>query len=406
MTEQTSRSVTHDLKAMGLIGLAHSCSHYYQLVLPALFPFLIDEFQVSYTELGFLMTLFFISSGLGQPVAGFMVDRFGARNLLFGGLALCCLGIAVAAMAPSFWLLVPAIILTALGNCVFHPVDFTILNANVSDHRLGRAYSVHTLGGNLGWAAAPVSMLTVASFVGWRAALLVACGFGLLALVLLVLNRHELGEERTAAPAPGAATPRLGLAPLLSAPVLLCFAYFVLLAAALIAVQNFLPPMLDALRQTPLAIAGMALTGFLLGASVGVLMGGVVADRWRSHGLIIAAGLASSGVMFILVSELPLSTFALIAVISAAGLLQGVTTPSRDLLVRSATSTGASGRVFGFVYSGLDLGSAMAPATVGLLLDGGQPRLVFWLVATMLFLAIFTAVSIGPSVKPRPQPAE
>ena len=150
----------------------------------------------------------------------------------------------------------------------------------------------------------------------------------------------------------------------------------------------------------------MALPGFLLGASVGVLMGGVVADRWRSHGLIIAAGLASSGVMFILVSELPLSTFALIAVISAAGLLQGVTTPSRDLLVRSATSTGASGRVFGFVYSGLDLGSAMAPATVGLLLDGGQPRLVFWLVATMLFLAIFTAVSIGPSVKPRPQPAE
>jgi sugar phosphate permease len=135
-------------------------------------------------------------------------------------------------------------------------------------------------------------------------------------------------------------------------------------------------------------------------------MGGLAADRWRRHGLVIAAGLASSGTMFILVSELALLPIILILVISAAGLLQGVTTPSRDLLVRSATPTGATGRVFGFVYSGLDLGSALAPATVGILLDGGHPRWVFWLIAAMLFAAIFTAVSIRREVRPQPQPAE
>ncbi len=406
MTEQASRPLMPDIKAVALIGTAHGCSHYFQLVLPSLFPFLIDDFEVSYTELGVLMTLFFVASGLGQPVAGFLVDRFGARAMLLGGLAVYCLGIFMTALAPTFWMLLPAMVLAALGNCVFHPADFTILNASVSAHRLGRAFSVHTLGGNLGWAAAPITMLTVASLFGWRTALLVACGIGLSVLALLVLARRDLREDRSARAAPGQKAPEIGLAILCSAPVLLCFSYCVLLAAALIAVQNFLPPMLDALRPTPLAVAGTALTGFLLGASVGVLMGGFVADRWRRHGLIIAVGLASSGAMFILVSELPLSSIALVSAISLAGLLQGVTTPSRDLLVRSVTPAGATGRVFGFVYSGLDLGSALAPATVGLLLDGGQPRLVFWLIAAMLFAAIFTAVSIRQSARPQPQAAE
>jgi predicted MFS family arabinose efflux permease len=406
MTEQVSRSVMHDLRSMLLIGLGHSCSHFFQLVLPSLFPFLILEFGVSYTELGMLMTLFFVVSGLGQPVAGFLVDRFGARNLLIGGLAVYCLGILLAALAPHFWLLVPAMMLAAIGNCVFHPADFTVLNASVSSHRLGRAFSVHTLGGNLGWAAAPVTMLTVESFYGWRAALLVACAIGLVVLLGLVLARRDLREERAATAGPEQRPAGVGAGVLFSAPVLLCFSYFVLLAAALIAVQNFLGPMLEALRQTPLAIAATALTGFLLGASAGVLMGGFVADRWRHHGLVIAAGLASSGTMFLLVSELALPSVILILVISAAGLLQGVTTPSRDLLVRSATPVGATGRVFGFVYSGLDLGSALAPATVGILLDGGHPRWVFWLIAAMLFAAIGTAVSINREARPRPQPAE
>jgi len=406
MTGQATRPLAHDLRAMFLIGLAHGCSHFFQLVLPSLFPFVIVSFDVSYTELGLLMTLFFVASGLGQPVAGFLVDRFGARRLLIGGLGIYCLGILLAALAPGFWFLVPAMLLAAVGNSVFHPADFTILNASVSSHRLGRAFSVHTLGGNLGWAAAPVLMLAVASLYGWRAALLVAAAIGVMVLVGLVLARGGLRDEASARPGPAARPPGIGAAVLFSAPVLLCFAYFVLLAAALIAVQNFLGPMLEALRQTPLTLAATALTAFLLGASVGVLMGGVVADRWQRHGLIIAAGLASAGVMILLVGELALPAVVLVIVLAAAGLLQGLTTPSRDLLVRSATPAGATGRVFGFVYSGLDLGSALAPVTVGLLLDGGHPRWVFWLIAAMLFAAIATAVSIRSETQAQPQPAE
>ncbi len=406
MVEQGSRAVGRDIKAMGLIGLGHGTSHFFQLVLPPLFPYLIAEFEVDYAELGVLMTVFFVTSGFGQPIAGFLVDRMGARKILFTGLSIYCLGIFIAALAPSIWLLAPAIALAAIGNCVFHPADFTILNASVSADRLGRAYGVHTLGGNLGWAAAPITMTTVAIAFDWRTALFTAVGIGVLVLATLAWNRDVLKEEHQPRELQASAAPRMGLGPLMKAPVLLCFTYFVLLAAALIAVQSFLSPTLAAIHETPWEIAGMALTGFLLGASAGVLVGGFIADSTPRHGLIIAAGLAGAGMMFVLVGEVALNAIILIFVLSLAGFLQGITTPARDLLVRSATPKGATGRVFGFVYAGLDVGSALAPVTVGLILVRGDPRLIFWLVSGMLFLAIFTAVSIGQNALPRPQAAE
>lgn len=406
MPVQASQVLRRDLKAMGLIGLAHGTSHFFQLVLATLLPvFVVPEFEVGYTDVGALMTLFFVTSGLGQPLAGFLCDRLGAKRVLFAGLATYCAGLFAASLAPSFALLFPAIVIAAIGNCVFHPVDFTILNGSVSAGRLGRAFSVHTLGGNLGWAAAPVSMLTIASLFGWRVAMASAAAVGLIVLLLLVVSRRDLSEERAAASGPGA-TSRLGLEILASPAVLSCFAYFVLLAAALIAVQNFLPPTLAAIHQTPLALAGTALTGFLLGASAGVLCGGMVADRFRRHGVVIAGGLLGSALTFLIIGEVSFPAVALVGTLALAGFLQGMTTPSRDLLVRSVTPRGATGRVFGFVYAGLDVGSALAPITVGLILDTGDPRWIFWLVALMLVLAIFTAVSIGQRRGLRPQPAE
>jgi MFS family permease len=405
MSVSDSGALARDVKAMGLVGLAHGCSHYYQLVLPALFPFLIDDLGTSLPELGAVMTVFFIASGLGQPVAGFVVDRIGARNILFAGLATYSAGLLLASMAPSVWWLMPAMALAALGNCVFHPADFAIMNASISRERLGRAFSVHTLGGNLGWAAAPISMIALGGAFGWRWALVAAAGVGIVILVLLALSRDDL-KEAAAAGGPGEA-PRMGLRPLLTPPVLLCFGYFLLLAAALIAVQNFLPIILDQVHGTPVAVAGMALTGFLLGASAGVVVGGFIADATPRHGGVVAGGLFGAAAVFLAVAEIDFPNAGLVAAISAAGFLQGVTTPSRDLLVRSATPPGASGRVFGFVYSGLDVGSAVAPLTTALILAHGDPKWSFWFVALMLLGAVFTAVSIGGAQRTaQPQPAE
>jgi predicted MFS family arabinose efflux permease len=380
-----------DRLTIGLIGVAHGCSHFFQLVLPPLFPLLVQEFSVSFTQLGLLMSMFFLVSGLGQPLAGFLVDRVGAKRVIFLGLGLYAVGIMTLALLPSFWMFFPVMALMALGNCVFHPVDYTILSASVRASHVGRAFGVHTLGGNIGWAVAPVFMLGIAGIAGWRTALLAAGGVGLLVWLTLWMNRDVLRdgrEERETAGAPFDASV------LFSPTVLLCFAYFALIAAALIAVQNFIGPTLIALHGVTVALAGTALTAYLLGASAGVLAGGIAADRTTAHVNVIVVGLAGSAAAVVLVVYAPVVDAVLVALLATSGFLSGMTSPSRDMLVRSATPPGATGRVFGFVYSGLDVGSAVAPVTVGLLLDHGHPGAALWMIGGILLLAILTVIGI------------
>lgn len=388
-----------DIKVMALISIAHGCSHFFQLVLPPLFPFLREDFSVSYTELGLVMTLFYVTSGVLQTPAGFLVDRIGARNVLIGGLAIFCTAILLYGLAPSYWLLLPVAVLAGIGNSVFHPADFSILNASVDQKRLGRAYGSHTLGGNLGWGLAPVLMAGGAALFGWRAAPIIAALVGYAVLAALLMNRDLLKEDagaaRRAAVKAGEKAEALG--PLLTLPVMMCFGYFLLLSFALIGTQNFLPATLAALYGTPLTLATTALTGFLLGASAGVMVGGWVADKGVKLEAIVITGLLGAAGLILVVANLNLPAAALVAAIAGAGFLQGFTTPSRDLIVRGAAPKGASGRVFGFVYSGLDAGSATAPLVLGLLLDHGRADYVLWFVAAMLALTTLTAVAIRQS---------
>lgn len=388
-----------DLKVMALIGIAHGCSHFFQLVLPPLFPFLKDEFAVSYTELGLVMTLFYVTSGVLQTPAGFLVDRVGARNVLIGGLAIFCTAILLYGLVPSYWMLLPVAVVAGIGNSVFHPADFSILNASVDQKRLGRAYGTHTLGGNLGWGLAPVLMASGAAAFGWRSAPIIAAVIGYAILAAVLLNRdlikEDAGAARRAAARAGEKTEALG--PLLSLPVVMCFGYFLLLSFALIGTQNFLPATLAALYGTELTLATTALTGFLLGASGGVMVGGWIADKGVKLEAIVITGLLGAAALMLVVANLNLPATVLVAAIAGAGFLQGFTTPSRDLIVRGAAPKGASGRVFGFVYSGLDAGSAMAPLVIGILLDHGHADRVLWFVAAMLALTTLTAVAIRQS---------
>ena len=396
-------------RVMGLIALAHSASHFYQLALPPLFPHLKEAFAVGYTELGTLMTVFYVCSGVSQTAAGFLVDRFPARTVLLGGLALLCTATALTGLAPAFWMLFPLAALAGLGNSVFHPADLSILTASVRRSRHGRAYGFHTLGGNLGYALAPLVMVGLALELGWRAAMIVAGAGGLVLFLVLFLNRHLFLDARDEAPPlprppPAAgvvdagrsgpfAAARQGIAPLLSVPVVLCFTFFVLLSGATIGLQSFFPALMDQLYGLPIAEGGPLLSVFLFGASGGVLLGGFLAERAGArHQVVIGAGLAAAAALFVAIGFGLFPAAALGAPFALAGILVGLTMPSRDMLVRETAAASARGRVFGFVYSGLDTGGAAAPLIVGLLLDHGDPRAVLWLVAALLLLAIAAAV--------------
>lgn len=393
----TSASTTaQDVRVMGLVGTAHCASHFFQLVLPPLFPLLKDAFDASYTELGLVMTLFFAASGVAQTPAGFAVDRHGAARILAGGVFLLGLGAILASLAPSLPWLMPAAVVMGLGNSVFHPADYAILSHRVSPRRMGRAFSVHTVGGTLGWAAAPVVIVPLAAAGSWRLAVLAVGVAGVVLAAVMWASRPHL-ETRPAAPrkAAGAATGLGGeMRLLLAAPILMCFAFFVLQSTAFLAIQGFMPPSLVSLYDLGLLAAGSTVTAYMLGSAAGSAVGGIQADRSGSFQAIIAGGLLLSGLAMLAVGHVAMPLPLLIATIVLAGALQGFTTPSRDMLVRAATPEGSSGKVFGFVYSGLDLGAMLAPPMVGWLLDAGRPRAVFVVIAGVTVASLLTAVGV------------
>jgi MFS transporter, FSR family, fosmidomycin resistance protein len=297
--------------------------------------------------------------------------------------------------APNVWVLGALAIAAGLGNCVFHPSDYAILSARVEATRLGRAYGVHNLAGSLGWAAAPMAVLTLSSVFGWRAGLSILGGVGLLLTLGLVSQCAALTTKGRTPEVDNNAKAARAADMFLSRPILVCFAYFMLLAMATVTLQAFLPSSLVAVFGVSVRTAAAALTGFLIGSALGMFAGGVVADTFGRHEIVVATGLLMTAMLSLSIAVLTMPIVALIPCIVIAGFGFGCTTPSRDMLVRSATPAGATGTVFGFVYSGLDLGSAMTPPFLGLLLDHHQPRLVFVFATVILLLATSSAFAVA-----------
>lgn len=389
-----------DVRVIGLIAAAHFFSHFFQLTLPPLFPLLKEVLGVPYVALGLAMSVFYGASGIGQTISGFLVDRVGAHRVLLGGMALFSSAIALAGLVPSYWLLLPVALLAGLGNSVFHPADYSILNSAVDPRRIGRGYSVHSIAGNLGWAAAPTVVVGLTGHFGWRAALVTVGALGL-AVVLMLATQLRTFVGGRAAERPRSTTGR-DVRLLLTAPILSAFAYFAFIATALIGVQTFGVTTLMRIYDTPLGLATGALTAFLVGGAAGILAGGLLADRTRRHDIVAVAGLVTAaGFMILLATGAPPPAL-LPVVLGLTGFCHGATAPSRDMLVRAATPPGASGKVFGFVYSGLDLGSCLTPLAFGWLLDHGDPRMLFVAVAILMLMTIGTVVQVRRSAQAAP----
>jgi MFS transporter, FSR family, fosmidomycin resistance protein len=370
-----------DAAVIALAGMAHYSSHVMQLALAPLFPLLHDHFAVSFADLGLVMGIFYASSGLGQAAAGVLVDRYGARRLLLGGLVLLSVAIGLMGFATSYRMLLPLALLGGLGNSVFHPADLSILSRRVSFSRLGRAYAVHGICGSLGFATAPVLVALIAAFAGWRVALTAIGAGGLAVAALLYANRALLDYRRAMpAPAPGAARPHLAYWRVVGSPVVLMgFTYFALTAFAGTGIQTFSITALVSGYGLELPIATLGLTLYLIGGAIGMMAGGFLAERTRQHHRVAMSGIALAAALMLLVAGLPGG--AAVPLMMLSGIASGITAPSRDVLIRQAAAGTGMGSVFGFVYSGFDLGSSVAPLLFGALIDRGAPHAVFLAIA-------------------------
>lgn len=385
-------SFRRDVRVIGLVGVAHAFSHFFQLALPPLFPLLRAEFGVSWTLLGTLVGVFYAASAVTQFSAGFAVDRIGARPVLLSGLGLLAGGTIAASLAPGAWWLFPIVALMGVGNGVFHPADFAILNANVAPARLGYAYSSHGVGGNLGYAAAPIVSFGLASIFDWRVALACMGAVGLFALGVLATQRAYLTSHRS--PAGHVHDFKGSMAMFAQPAIALCFAYFMIQTTASVGLQTFLPAALNTGLAVPLVIAASAVTGYLLGGTGGIVVGGFLAARTKRHDRVAATGLLAGAFLLVFVALGVIPTVLVVPYFALIGFALGTTGPSRDLIVRNATPKGAAGRVYGFVYSGLDLGATIGPIWFGLMLDAHLGREMFYVVAGLFIAAVGTVVRV------------
>ncbi|HUJ00960.1 MAG TPA: MFS transporter [Usitatibacter sp.] len=397
-TASPATGFRRDATVISLVGFAHGTSHFFHFVMPPLFPWLMRDFGLSFTQVGSAMTVFFVVSGVGQALAGFVVDRLGALRVLCGGVFLLSTGGFALALAPSFPMVLVAAAIAGLGNCVFHPADYTILNRRVSASRLGHAFSVHGLTGSLGWAVAPVYVLALAQAFGWRAGAAGASLVGLLALGFLFANRSLLDDtELNPVEAPrrsGGSFAFLGVG-----VVWMCFAFFLVSVMAFGGLQNFGPPVLQRAYGVTLAVATSGLTAYLLGSAAGVGTGGFFASKGERQDRLVAVALGAAAVCSIALASGGPPRWSVVVLMGMMGFGVGFSGPSRDILVRRAATasfgSGAYGRIYGFVYSGIDTGLAIAPLAFGLFMDAGRYTSVLWGVAALQCLAIVTALGVG-----------
>jgi FSR family fosmidomycin resistance protein-like MFS transporter len=406
MTVTHASARASDVRVISLLSLAHGSSHFFHLILPPLFPWLKAEFALSYAELGLLMSVFFVVSCIVQAASGFLVDRIGARPVLFVGVGLLALSAVVLSQSNGYALLMLGAVIAGCGNGVFHPVDYTLINHKVSVPRLPYAYSAHGVTGYLGWAVAPVFMAGIAALADWRIALL--CAAVLEALILLVLwfNRGDLiddAQHRRASAIKAAEEANPGRAPqsafafLKLTSVWLCWLFFFFSMIAMAGIQSFAPSALNQLYGIPVTAGNFSITLMALGSAAGMIVGGIMAAKLKMPDRIVGTCLFACAVIGLLIGAEFVTAAVVPGLFFMIGCGLGIAAPSRDMMIRSATPQGVSGSVYGIVYSGIDLGAAVGPLLFGILLDAGKPNSLFLGVAFLQLLLILTAVKVVAS---------
>ena len=374
-----------EVEAIGLISAAHFLSHFYQLALPPLFLLIHEDLRISFIALGSAVAAYNIATAVLQTPIGFLVDRIGARGVLVAGLAVNAGAIVAVGFAESYWGIMAAMIVAGAGNAVFHPADFALLSSSVDDRRLGRAFSLHSLAGSLGFAAAPVLLLFLASVWDWRVALIATGAVGVALACLLPAFSSSVLDNRVRERKRGKSDWTL----LFDRTILSFFGFYALSAAAGAGISGFSVVAFIEIYGASQELAGGILTAFYLLTGLGVAAGGFIADRTARPDAVLGICYAAAACALIAVATGALSFWLVAVAFGLAGVFRGIVNPSRDVLLKRLTPAGAVGTVFGFVTTGFNVGLGTAPVLYGWMMDLGRADAVFWIAAG------FTVLTIG-----------
>ena len=276
---------------MTALASGHLATDFANGALPALLPFLADEFDLSYVLVGLAMLAWAFSSSILQPLFGLWSDRRGAIWLLPAGLAVGGLGIGLATVAPSYWVCLALITLSGLGTAAYHP-EGSKFASYVSGRRRASGMSLFSIGGNLGYALGPIAatFLVVQFGLEWGLLLALPCLVVSVFLVRAIPYLRSFEPSREAVQArPG--EDRVGaMAALLGVIAFRSVSWFGLITFV---------PLYEVSRGNSEAYGNRLLAAMLLLGGVGTLVAGPLADRFGRRPVLVASVVATGPLILV-----------------------------------------------------------------------------------------------------------
>ncbi|AGF46739.1 arabinose efflux permease [Candidatus Kinetoplastibacterium desouzaii TCC079E] len=395
-------TIKNDWMIIFLIAFIHALSHFFQLLLPSLYVALGLEFNLDFAQLGLLVSIFYVVSGIGQVISGVAVDRFGPFKILFVGLCSFLLSSLMIAFSQGYVFLMLSAFVGGVGNSVFHPAGYSIINKMVSAKRLGYAYSIHGLSGSFGWALAPLFITTVTFLTNWRvSAFSVALLFSLTLFLTKVLRSKIIFFEKNQVEEIKESNNHVVvlekkyfnsiLILLTNSLVWSAFLFFAITSLATSSMQNYTIPLLGKLYNLNEIIASSKLSIYMIASAFGMFIGGwlLSAAKFKDDNILIS--LVFSGIILISISLGIVPKNFITIFMMLAGFCFGLAVPSRDMLVRRIANQHSTSIVYGVVYSGMDVGSACGPVIFGVMIDNGLYRLPWFIAGSMFVCSAFLA---------------
>lgn len=388
---------------IGLVGTAHMLSHLYLLAWAPLLPLITRDLSISYTEFGIAISVFAITTGIFQTPMGLLVERIGGRLVLMSGLLVNsgCF-VLIGLFVNDYWLLLVLMAVAGIGNAVFHPADYSLLSSSIGQGRMGRAFSIHTFTGHIGFIIGPIITAGLEPFIGWRGAVIAIGCAGLLTAIALIAFASLLTD--------GTNTNRKrsiteSLRELITSPaVMLFFVFYFCTSFANVGVTQFSIVALQEMYAIDKVTAVIALTAYQIGGLLLVLPGGLLADKITRYDLMILNGFLITAVL-IMLSGTGWFPFWLVAtMLCIAGAIRGGVNTSRDVAVRRVADKIPVGTVFGFVSTGFLAGQAVGGPFYGWLFDNFPSSYIFYVSALVHIVAIAT-ILVNPGTRsPAPAP--
>ena len=383
-----------EVQAISLIGFAHMLSHLYWIAFAPLAPVMMEAFDISAFEWGLSLGIYSVMTGLFQTPMGLVVERIGGRRVLIFGLLLNASAIFVIGfIASSYWMLIVLMSIGGIGNSVFHPADYSLLDASVDKNRIGRAFSIHNFSGQIGFIiGAPLAGLLL--YLGdWRSVMIILGLLGVAISILIIVFSRCITEGSNIKKKKAISDSLRDL--LKSKPVMLFFVFYVFSSLGNYGVTQFSVLALQPLYGLQaLAVVG-ALTAYQIGTLVLILPGGMLADKIKRFDFVMLGGFGVAASATFLVGTGVLPFWMVMLTLFVAGAMRGGVNATRDVAVRNVIKNLPVGTVFAFVSTGFTVGQAVGGMVFGYIFDKFEPNMIFFASAIFTVIGASTVLLNG-----------